>query len=191
MTIKRKEVATLLDGINSINSSKLKVKTVFDLVVNKKRLTTEAENIKETHKEIFEDSEFANQIKEFDKKRIAICEEFSEKDDRGNAKKIKLPPVNGRPQEEYDILPEKKNEFEKQVSELKKQYQSAFDQEKVKIEEIQNFLEEEVELELKKIKLEDLPDPMTINQMSLLFPIIKQDSELIEVTKLPVLNEEK
>jgi hypothetical protein len=191
MKIKRKEVASLLEGITSMNSSKLNVRTVFGLVANKRQLTAEVENIRDTQKAIFEDSEFANQIKEFDEKRIALCEEYSEKDEKGKAKKITLPPVNGKPREEYDILAEQKDEFETQVAELRKQYQSAFDQEKVKIEEIQNFLEEEVELELTMFKIEDLPEQMTINQMSLLFPIIKQNSELVEVTKLPVLKEEK
>ncbi|MCB1713148.1 MAG: hypothetical protein KDH96_11950 [Candidatus Riesia sp.] len=100
-------------------------------------------------------------ISKFELERLDICQKMAKKDDEG------LPIlIDGK----YDI--DKEKEFEKMISDLEEKYKDDLQKRKDHINNMEEFLNNDCEIEFEKVSREDLPKNMTIEEiMSISFMI--------------------
>jgi hypothetical protein len=154
MKIKRAELYKILSGLNELSNAK-GVKFAYAVLKNKKAIEKELEILEELKKP-------SEKEQEFEKKREGLCIKYAKKDENGNAK-IK---DNQYIIEDNDKLQE---DFKKLVEDNKN-----LEQEKVKKQkELNSLLEEEVDIDLYKIKQDNLPNEITANQLEKIELIIE------------------
>lgn len=156
--MKNSELFSLFDGIEACSGLK-GVKFSYALAKNKKILSSEIEVLRDTVKP-------SKEIVEFEQKRIALAIENSEKDEHGQAK------VEG---DRYVIVDQKK--FNSLMEELKKGYTEALAEESEKQKIYDDLMKEESSVKLFTIEKENVPDDISVGQMSGILPIIN-DQEL-------------
>ena len=98
----------------------------------------------------------------YDKERVELAKEYSHK--------IKGEPViiEGR----YDI--EDQDKFDKELEKLQKKHKKAVEEREKQFKEFQEILKEEVEIDLYKIKISDVPQEITARQMNGILEIIEE-----------------
>lgn len=104
-----------------------------------------------------------DRFKEYEKKRTEICVEYCEKDGENQ------PKVENK---NYVIATEKMAEFNGKVDALKVEYQDALDDMDSKRDEYQKFLDKESTYEPYVIKMKDIPESITPNQINGIMEII-------------------
>jgi len=109
---------------------------------------------------------------EYEKKRIALCQIHTEKDENGNPKLTK-DPNNG--QEVFDLTDEAKEKLDEEMKEVREEFKEDIEEHEKKQKEFGEFIKEEVELNLIKLKLKQMPEKMSGNDVDLL-----EELELIE-----------
>jgi len=141
MKVKRKELVELWGLIEQHRKIKNSVKFSYWLAKNRKRIQPEIESLEEA-------IESSRRYKEYDTERARIAKFYADKDE------------NGKPiiQNSSYVVIEKLNEFNSELNILKEKYKDEVEKRDKQIEEYNNLLEEEIEFEGFKIKLEDLPD---------------------------------
>jgi len=141
MKVKRKELVELWGLIKQHRKIKNSVKFSYWLAKNRKRIQPEIESLEEV-------IESSRRYKEYDMERVRIAKFYADKDE------------NGKPiiQNSSYVVIEKLNEFNSELDILKEKYKDEVEKRDKQIEEYNNLLEEEIEFEGFKIKLEDLPD---------------------------------
>jgi len=141
MKVKRKELVELWGLIEQHRKIKNSVKFSYWLAKNRKRIQPEIESLEEA-------IESSRRYKEYDMERARIAKFYADKD------------KNGKPiiQNSSYVVIEKLNEFNSELNILKEKYKDEVEKRDKQIEEYNNLLEEEIEFEGFKIKLEDLPD---------------------------------
>jgi hypothetical protein len=105
---------------------------------------------------------------EYEKKRIALCEEFSNKNEEGK-------PVI-KPTGHFDIPQEKAEEFQTKFAELNKEYQDVLDKRTKDAEAINKMLSEAIDVNLFKIHSDILPNNegvLTPEEIDYLMPMIE------------------
>lgn len=133
------------------------VKFAYAILKNTDSLAKEAKAIMSTR--VIEDA-----FKTYDAERVAICEKFSEKDERGVPKK-KETQYN---QFEYVIDPTNED-FKKEISDLKVKYAETIAAQEANDKAFNAFLVEENEaFVLYKLKIDDFPENISLEILSAL-----------------------
>ncbi len=99
----------------------------------------------------------------YDNARIELCKKYAKKDEKGT-------PI--LKDNSYDI--EDREAFDKEIEMLQKENASVMDERETQMKELETFLDEEIEFELHKIKLEDVPQDITSIQMDGIINIIEE-----------------
>ncbi len=155
--MKRQDLYTLLNGFELVKDLK-GVKFAYARAKNKKLVLAELELLKNVMKD-------SDEFIEYDKKRIELCEEYCTKDDKGK------PVIKNR---KYDGLT-KNEEFTKKLNELNEKYKEVIDEKKKRAEEYKKLLDEEIDFEFHKIKLQDVPEDITGAQLEAIDLILEEN----------------
>lgn len=99
----------------------------------------------------------------YEKARIELVEAHAKKDKEGK------PVILGN---QYQIADQKK--FDKEIAKLQKEHKKSLDNRQKQIDELNNFIKEEVELELYGIKLENVPENISVEKMGIITPLIEE-----------------
>lgn len=154
--MQNKKLVELYQGLNSVKDLK-GVKFAYGIVKNINIIKSEIEAFQES----------INPTKEFmafENGRIELAKKHSKKDDKGN-------PVIADNQ--YEV--EDKDKFEESFLELREKHKEAIDKREKQAEEYNKLLAEESKIELHKIKMSDVPDNISPEQLAAIFDIIDND----------------
>lgn len=154
--MKRKDLYNLLAGFESVKDLK-GVKFAYARAKNKKLILAELELLKDITKD-------PDEFIDYDKKRIELCKVYCKKDDEGNAI-IK--------NNKYEGLKEN-TEFIKKLKELNEKFKEVIDKRKKQAEEYQKLLDEEIDFEFYKIKLDNIPSDITGAQLEMIELILEE-----------------
>jgi hypothetical protein len=142
---------TLLERCEQLkkNLGKYKGKIAYAANKNLRTLNNESEDILAASKE-------SDEYKDYQKKRIALCEKYAEKGEDGGPK---LKDV-GKGVQSYQIAPADKETFDAELKVLQEENQEVIDELKKTLEDFNLLLEEKVEVKLWEItvKEEDVKD---------------------------------
>lgn len=125
--------------------------------------------LKGEYESIMKGNEQSEGYKEYDKKRLEILEKYSKKDD--NNKSVI---VVDRGLANYAIAKEKQTEYKEEIEKLQKEHKKAIDEREKQVKEFQKFLKEDVKVKLFKVKLKEVPEDITTEQMTSIFDIIEE-----------------
>lgn len=160
--LKNYEIINIFEGLQRINVNPAPVKFMYAVSRNKKILLSEYRELDEMRKP-------TEEVFEYERKRIEICEEYSEKDENGNIKKRPTGPNTF----DYIIEEKYKEGFDKEMKKLEEKYKESLDNHKKKIEDFKSLLQEDSNTEnLHKVKLEDVPTNLNQNIMDLLIDVM-------------------
>lgn len=151
LDIKKQKEA--LDGI----SKELPIKFLIVVEKNKQLLSKEYEIIKS-----ISESLYLEQYKEREQKRVDILKKYSNKDSNGEAILLK---------DRFDIPKSSYEDLEKEIFELDKDYKDVIEKQKIRTKELEEYIEEELDIELFKISLEEFPDELLDKLEELIFLI--------------------
>ena len=114
--------------------------------------------------------------REIDEERIKLAEQYSEKNKEG--KVIYLTAKKDKDGKEVvknnAYVLEDENKFEKEFTKLKGKHKEAISKRDKQIEEYNKLLEEEIEIELHKIAMDDVPEDIATGQLQGIFEIIDE-----------------
>ena len=151
--MKNRDLYTIYQGLQSV-SNIWWARFSYWVSKNKKLIYDELKSIEES---LITNDEY----KEFDKKRIELCEKHSKKDEKWEAIKIS---------NNYDI--ENMEDFMKETGDLREEYKTTIDEQQKNTDDYNKLLDEEIKIELFKIKSEILPEEITANQLDPIISII-------------------
>lgn len=100
---------------------------------------------------------------EYEAKRILCNKEFALLDEKGEVK------INN---ERYEIDPAKQADYDAKLKALKEEYKKTLEEIESKKVELKDFVDEEIELELKQIPMSIIPTDITLDQMDILSKLI-------------------
>lgn len=104
----------------------------------------------------------AENFQKFESERIKLCREHAEKDEKGQ------PKIMGGV---YVGLGE---EFNTELEKLKEEHKQAIEEREQQMQDYAKLLEEEVDVELHKVKLDEVPEDITGKQLEMLMPMIEE-----------------
>lgn len=131
------ELNKILDQVSNIKGKRF----AYMVVKNKSLIEEELKHFEKIKREPHP------KYQEYESKRTELCVKHSNKDEEGNAKS-----VDGK----YDIADIKA--FQEEFEELKETYKEVFEDLKEAEDDFNNFLNDEINVELVKVKMDDLPD---------------------------------
>lgn len=159
MLMTREKIVALYQLLTRLASQKTTVKFHFLAAKNRRVLEPEVKSIQEAN-------EPTPEYMEFEGARIKLCHECSHKDDDGN------PIINNN---NYSIIEEKQEEFSEKMTALKEKYEDVVKQTEERTQQFLELLQEEVEVELNRFKLEELPKEMVGQDLELLYDLIDEE----------------
>ena len=143
-----------LDYLGALKGAK------FTFTINRNR-----QAIKPMAKKVNEMVTMSESFKEFDKKRVEINEKYAEKDESGKTTM----------KDERFVIPEdKKEDFEKEIEALKEEYKDTIKEREEQKNNVEAYLKEETELELKPIPLSMIPDDINVDEMEIIEPLVEE-----------------
>ena len=128
-------------------------------------ITRNKQAIKPMVKKVNELATMSGSYKEFDVKRVEINNKYAEKDESGKAK---------MQDERFVILEDKKEDFEKEIEALKEEYKETIKEREEQKNQVEAYLKEETELELKPIPLSMIPDDINVDEMEIIEPLVEE-----------------
>lgn len=99
----------------------------------------------------------------FEKERIELAKKHAKKDDKGK------PVIVGQNFEIEDM-----ESFESELATLKEKHKEAIEKREAQLKDFEDLLQKEVEINLHKISLEDVPQGITTKQMTDIYSIIEE-----------------
>jgi len=163
--MKNTELVNLYQGLNSVGNL---TGTKFCYAVSKN-----IEIIKGELKHINSTLEHSDEEKKYEDARIALCKKLCKLDEKDK------PMVVDNPDGSSKYVFEDQEGFDKELKKLQKKHEKSVESIKKKKEGYNKFLKEEVskDVKLHKIKLSDVPEEITAQQMNSLFIIIVDDAD--------------
>jgi len=137
------------------------VKFAYAISKNSKNLSEEVEACESSMKR-------SKSFIEYDEKRVVLCKEHCDKDEGGKPVIIENAGTGT-----YAGL-KGNNSFDKAIEVLQSEYSEAIEEQKKMADEFKKFLEEEVEVELYKVKLADVPEDISVGQLNGIMAIIEE-----------------
>ena len=107
---------------------------------------------------------------EYEKERIALCEQHSEKDEDGKPRM-----ANGGANGVFTFAIANKAAFEAELDELRTQHATAIKERDDQMRRCEEFLQEESDLDLHSVKLDDVPKEISAGQMSAILEIVRDE----------------
>jgi hypothetical protein len=156
----KEQILTLFNELHQINLPG--VKFSYGISKNINLLKPEVEAIEKS-------LEGSKEFKEYDEKRIEIVKKYAKKDERGEPKLIILNPKTGAGR--YEI--ENQEAFDREIEKLQKENKVILEKREKQFEEYGKLLKEESDFKPHKIKLSDVPEGITSQQMSAIFELIE------------------
>ncbi len=109
-------------------------------------------------------NEISKDFEAYDNARVEIARKYAKKDEKGE------PEVKDG---SYVLNGDKEN-FEKEIAKLQKTHEKAIKEREKQVKDFKELLEKETTIALHKIKLTDIPEDITSQQMSAIYPIIEE-----------------
>jgi len=157
MKVKRNELTKLTQAFNNVKDLS-GIKFAYAITKNKRKIQQELDTLKEIFKPIAE-------YDKYEQDRVKLCNELCDKDENNN-------PVIKNNQ---FVGLEKNEDFNKKVKILQETYKSAIEERENQIKEYNTLMSEEVEIELHKVKLVDVPQNISSKQLESIFVIIDEE----------------
>jgi len=148
--MKRKDFGLAMNALDSVSELK-GVKFAFAVLKNRKKIEIQVDEDKAIFEHILKPSEG---FKEYEAKRIALCEANSEKDENGK-------PITE--EDRYKIIDVKS--FNVELENLSKEYEASIDDRKNQINEYNSLMEEDIELDYQVVSFDDLPTDLSESQL--------------------------
>jgi len=154
--MKNVDLFRLREGLNDVSNLK-GVKFAYVVLKNKKLIEEEIETLQKS-------IEMSPEFQEFERKRISLCEQFSDKNKDGSPVIIN---------NAYTIP--NKLEFENEVAVLKKQYLEYVTEREEQLSDYDKLLKEDSDLldKLAKVKIVHIPDDISATQLDSIKEIIE------------------
>lgn len=149
--MKRKVFALALESLNDVSELK-GVKFAYAVLKNRKKIESQLEEDRPIFEKILEPT---LGFKEYEEKRIELCKNHSEKDEDGEAI------TEG---DRFKIIDVKT--FNSELESLGKEYEESLSERKKQIEDYNNLMEENIDMDFKKVKFDDLPSDMNEKQLN-------------------------
>lgn len=148
--MKRSQLIELFNGLSKLKNLR-GVKLAYAIAKNQQLMHSEIEALQECIKP-------ADEFLEFEEKRLALCRKHCLKDEKGN------------PIEKNGLFLglDENDEFQSEISKLKKQYHNAIDARTTQLREYTNLLNSKINFDFYTISLSDIPDDVTVEQMEIL-----------------------
>jgi hypothetical protein len=153
------QLANNIDRLKALKGAKF----TYGILKNIEVLEKEVKMIMETSKP-------SDDFLAYDKARVALCEEFA-KDENGEIRKKENPATPG--QFEYDIDVESK-EWKDAIVKMKEDYKEVLEAREEQIKQYNELLQADFDVELYKIKLDDVPNDISLELMKIIKPFIKE-----------------
>lgn len=145
----------LYQGIEAVSGLK-GVRFAYAMAKNKSALKRELETLQEAIK-------MSEKYGEYEEKRVELCEQHSEKDDKGKAK---------LENNEYVIL--SKAQFDKELGKLRKEYESVIEERTAQIKEFNELLKKESEFKPYMVAYESVSEEISSSQLSGIIELIEE-----------------
>lgn len=146
--MKNKDILKFREVLNEVDY--IRNKTVaYAIFKNKEILDKEIETFNKLKRDPHPD--YIN----FENERILLCKEYSEKDEQGNP----MFQYNPDGTQSFKIIDMEK--FSEEYQKLAKKYEDVLKDMQEAKREFDEFMEKESDIQLKKIKIEDLPDDIS------------------------------
>ena len=170
MKLTRKKAMEFNIVFNLLANLKGKLKFHYTLRKNIEMLKEEIMIINNLKQKL---SELSPAQQDYEDKRIDICKQYAEKDENNIPKKEQL--NNGI---SVFVFSDKNKEIvDKEIEKLSEEYKELLDKDQQEKEEFLTFLEEQIEVELFKFKLSEMPLDENIEQkyINCIFELIEED----------------
>jgi len=152
----REELLTLAESFVNVKEL-VGVKFAYAVSKNSKNLSEEVEACQKS-------MEPSKGFIEYEEKRITLCKEHCDKDEKGE------PVVT----DSHFVGLKSNNGFDKAWGLLKSEYAETIEEREKMVEEYKEFLQEEVDVELYKVNLEDVPEDISVEQLHGIMAIVEE-----------------
>lgn len=159
MKITREKLIQVFGILSQLSQEKTTAKGAYGIIKNKKLVEVEIKSVEEAQKNL----KYPDDLPTFHSERIALCTEFSEKDEDGK------PKTEGST---FVLDPETRPEFNSKFSELVEKFKETLDEQQRVDEDFRLFLAEEIEFVVHGIKIDDMPNGVSAAELELLGDII-------------------
>lgn len=154
--MKRRELYNYFQALNNVGDLK-GVKFAYTIIKNKKVIEEEIKDLEEVVK--------ANpEFEKYEQERIQLCELHSEKGEDGKAL---------IDDQKYKIIDQTK--FDSELESLKGNYGDSIKERFNQIDEYNKMLDEDIEMDIKKLNFDDLPENITTDQLESLTFMVNLD----------------
>lgn len=159
VTKKRQEFINIFSKYGILDSLS-GVKVSYAIAKNKQILEREAKAVEDT-------SKMRPNFKKFNDEKLELLKEMADKDDTGNPISVARG-INA----EFQVK-ERREEFNAALAELEETHKEAIKERDAQLEELEDFLNEEISLELHGIELDQIKENITVEQMNILADFLK------------------
>lgn len=154
--MKNIDLFRIRQGLEKLSDRK-GVRFAYIVVKNKKILDDELEILRKS----IEPSE---NFSEFEQKRVELCETHAKKDENGQSI------LDGG-----NYVIETKEVFDKEMTKLREEFKDTLDERIKQQEDYEKLLQQETDVELKKIKFEELPNDITASELEQIKELIEEE----------------
>jgi len=161
----KQEVLTLFRALNALSGLK-GVAFSYAVAKNLRRLGEDVESMQKA-------SELSKEFNEYETARIELAKEHAKKDADGKPVTEDEKDDNGKVISTTYVIANQKA-FDKELEALRATHKEALDARQKQIDEFNALLNEESDVELHKIKLADVPQDITTEQMNGILPVIDE-----------------
>jgi len=159
MKFTRENLIKVWHALTVLSTEKTSAKGAYAIAKNKRLAETEVKSIEDAQKNQKE----PEGLIDFENARINLCNELCDKDEETGA-----PVLNGK----NFSMSENAEEFNKRLTELRFEHKEALDAQEKIIKDFEDFVKEEVEIAFHEIKVDQLPDSVTAEQIGALGDIV-------------------
>jgi hypothetical protein len=165
MKVTREQFIQLWTVLNSLAEEKTTAKGAYGIAKNRRIAKAEIEAIQEAQK----NQKVPEGIYEFETKRIALCEQYADKDEAGKPI-LDTNPLNA--EQKTFRLRENIVVFNEELQKLMEEYKPAIEERDLLTKQFQDFLKEETDIDFWKISFSDLPNKISAHEIDILGEII-------------------
>ena len=164
------ELAEAIDGVGGLSG----IKFCYGVMKNSKQIMPELEALATGLKH-------SKRFKEYNEKRLELCEKMAKKDENGKPIKVPLP-EQGRGAMTYVFTSQV--EFDKELDKLREEYKGELEERKKLVEEYEVALDEEIDMDYYMIEFSDVPENITSKQLNGISDLIADIKEATDKKKV-------
>lgn len=160
MEIKKRQLVKVWNTIDRLGARQCHRKFAYGLMRNRKILQDEIDILQDLSKP-------TDGWQAFEEKRIGICRELADKDENGE------PKVQGN----QFLVTEKKEELDERIEKLREEHKDDLDEFERREKEFDEILDEDISIDIYKIKLSLFPEQISVYELEVLDDFIINDEE--------------